>query len=346
MSPIEHTVSPAEEALRFMPVDTGPDDPRETSQGGLGAELEAAALEATRTAARACQRWVGRGSGVAADGAATEAMRSALALAPGTGLVVIGEGAKDEAPMLYDGERLGTGEGPSFEVAVDPLECTKLCAKGLAGSLATIAVAGQGAMARLGPAFYMDKLVGPPQTRGVLDITSAPERNAERAAEALGKPIDELRVLVLDKPRHVELTDRLHAIGARVVSPPDGDVAGSLAALLPAGDIDLLMGVGGTPEGVMSACAARALGGWMQGRLAPQREEEQRAIKDAGLDLERVYGLDDLVTGECFFVATGVTTGPLLRGPRHSAGGVCTESIVVRSGSVRTIVDIDQENDR
>jgi fructose-1,6-bisphosphatase II len=301
--------------------------------------LEPVALAATRAAALACQRWIGRGRGKAADRAATEAMRASLARAPGIGTVVIGEGAKDQAPMLFDGERLGAGNGPDFDIAVDPLECTTLCAKGMSGALATIALAETGAMASIGAAFYMEKLVGPPATRGALDIGEPPEANLERAAVALGRSKEQLSVVVLDKPRHRELIERLQLAGARVISPPDGDVGGALAALLPEGGADLLMGVGGTPEGVMTACAARALGGFMQGRLAPQRDAERQAVAQAGLSTERTYGLDDLVDGDSLFVATGVTGSELVRRPWHEGGHAYTDSIVIAAGSVRRVVE-------
>jgi fructose-1,6-bisphosphatase II len=308
-------------------------------------ELEPTALAATRAAALACRRWIGRGRPDDADAAATAAMRAALAQAPGRGTVVVGEGAKDDAPMLYDGERLGRG-GREFDIAVDPLECTKLCAKGLPGALATIAFAPRGAMARLGCSFYMDKLVAAGSAGRALDLALAPEENLQRAADALDRPAGALRVTVLDKPRHRELVERLHAAGARVISPPDGDVAGALGALLPEGDADLLMGIGGTPEGVMTACAARALGGRMQARLAPQRDDEAAALARAGLDTERIYELDELVGGDSLFVATGVTGGTLLRGPWRRDGQLWTESIVIAAGSVRRIVQAHREEGR
>jgi fructose-1,6-bisphosphatase II len=306
------------------------------------AALEPTALAATCAAALACRRWVGRGRPLDADAAAAEAMRAALAQAPGRGTVVVGEGAKDDAPMLYDGEHLGRGDR-AFDIAVDPLECTKLCAKGLAGSLATIAFAERGSMARLGCSFYMEKLVARGTAGDAVHLALTPEDNLRRAATALGCPVSALRVAVLDKPRHRELIDRLHATGARVTSPPDGDVAGALGALLPGGDADLLMGTGGTPEGVMTACAARALGGHMQARLAPQREDEAAALARAGLDTERIFELEDLVAGESLFAATGVTGGALLRGPWHCDGQPYTESIVIAAGSVRRIVQAHAE---
>ena len=310
----------------------GPD-----SAGGVG-EFADVALAATRAAALACAPWVGRGRPEDADGAATDAMREVLASVTGRGTVVVGEGAKDEAPMLYHGERLGRG-GRQFDIAVDPLECTYLCAKGLPGALATIAISRRGTMAALGPSFYMDKLVAGPAARGVLDIGCEPEENLARLSEALDKPVEALDVVVLDKPRHQELIGRLHAAGARVTSPPDGDVAGSLAALLPDGGADLLLGVGGTPEGMMTACAANALGGCMQGRLEPRSDEESEALRAAALDAERVLELEDLVRGESVCVATGVTGGPLLRAPWAAEGQVWSESMVISGGGVRRVTE-------
>jgi fructose-1,6-bisphosphatase II len=321
---------------------TAPRAERSAPSSPAIAALEPTALAATHAAALACRRWVGRGRARDADNAATEAMRAALMQAPGRGTVVVGEGAKDGAPMLYEGEQLGRG-GAAFDIAVDPLECTKLCAKGLPGSLTTIAVARRGAMARLGCSFYMDKLVARAPAGDTLDLALTPEDNLRRAAQALDRPVAALRVAVLDKPRHRELIERLHAAGARVTSPPDGDVAGALDALLPGGDADLLMGTGGTPEGVMTACAARALGARMQARLAPQRDDEAAALARAGLDTERVYEVEDLVAGESLFAATGVTGGALLRAPWRHDGQLCTESIVIAAGSVRRIVQAHPE---
>lgn len=301
--------------------------------------LEPIALAATRAAALACQPWIGRGDGKAADGAATEAMRGVLDAAPGRGTVVVGEGAKDDAPMLFDGELLGSGGGPEFDIAVDPLECTTLCAKGMPDALATIAIAPRGSLAALGQSFYMDKLVAAGDVGAALDITLEPEDNLARAAEALLKKVEELVVVVLDKPRHTEFVERLNAAGARVIMPAEGDVAGALSALLPDGEADLLMGVGGTPEGVMTACAARAAGGWMQARLAPQDDREATALADAGLDADRVYELADLAGAGSFFVATGVSGGSLLRRPWGDPNGMYTESIVIADGSLRYVVE-------
>ncbi|MGI9081996.1 MAG: fructose-bisphosphatase class II family protein [Thermoleophilaceae bacterium] len=304
-------------------------------KAALLAQLENTALAATREAALACQEWVGRGDGKAADAAATNAMRTELSAAPGTGRVVIGEGEKDDAPMLFNGECVGEGGALSFDIAVDPLECTNLCAAGMAGALTTIAMAEAGSMWEPGPAFYMDKLVARAGARGAIDIDDTPERNLERVAEALGKAVGDLRVVVLAKPRHEELIERLHAAGAHVSTPSEGDVGGALAVLLPDGDADLLMGIGGTPEGVMTACAAKALGGVMQGKLAPQNDDEKQALE--GTDLDRVLELEEMVDGEAFFVATGVTGG-LVAAPREEAGWNVTESMVVAAGSVKRVI--------
>lgn len=300
--------------------------------------LEPAALAATRAAALACQAWVGRGDPDRADAAATEAMREVLSRGPGLGTVVIGEGEKDAAPMLYDGERLGLEGGPEFEIAVDPLECTKLCARGVPGALATIAFGPPGSLWSPAPAFYMDKLVAPAGARHAIDIADEPEANVRRVGEALGRPLAALRVVVLDKPRHEPLIGALRDLGVSVMAPSDGDVAGALTALLPDGQADLLMGIGGTPEGVMTACAARALGGGMQARLAPQREDERRALDAAGVDVTRVLDLDELVSQDALFAATGVSGG-LLRRPWTSDGDVHTESVAIAAGRVRRVVE-------
>lgn len=309
-----------------------------TRGGDPLATLELAAVAATRAAALACQPWVGRGDGKAADAAATEAMREILLGTPGRGRVVIGEGEKDEAPMLHNHELLGNGEGPDFDIAVDPLECTEFCAAGLPGALATIAVGKEDSLWSPGPAFYMDKLVVGPGARDAIDISAEPEQNLRRVAEALGKRVQELSVVVLDKPRHAELIVRLRAAGAAVQTPAEGDVAGALAALLPDEPADILMGIGGTPEGVMTACAVAALGGGMQARLAPQLDDEVEALRAAGVDTERVLGLKDLAGGPALFAATGVTGGELLRRPWILAQDVLTESLVVTSGAVRRVV--------
>ncbi|TDD37366.1 class II fructose-bisphosphatase [Saccharopolyspora elongata] len=299
--------------------------------------LEAVALAATHSAAMASHAWVGRHDKDAADAAATDAIRQVLADAPGRGTVIIGEGEKDEAPMLYNGETLGNGLGPDFDIAVDPLEGTKFCAKNLPGALATIAFAESGSLWSPGPGFYMDKIVVPPQAKDVVDLTDSPERTLHKVAQALGKPVSELRVVIMDKPRHQKLIARVLQAGAAVHTPAEGDVGGSLEVLLPTGNADLLLGIGGTPEGVMTAAAVRGLGGGMLGRLAPQRDAEADAIRAAGMDLDRIYSCDELVSGDAFFVATGISGGSLLSQPRESDGTVLAESLLISSGQVRHI---------
>jgi fructose-1,6-bisphosphatase II len=322
--------------------------PARAGGGGLGVEpgLVWQAIDATRDAAIAAARWAGRGEPKAADAAATAAMRDVLGRGASAGVVVTGEGAKDDAPMLADGEWLGaralddggapgSGEEAGYDIAVDPLECTDLCAAGLPGAMATIAIAPRGSMWSPGPAFYMDKLVVPAAARAAVSLDEEPEQILARVAEALGTT-EPLRVVVLDKPRHRELIDRLRAAGACVRTPSAGDVAGALQVMLPDGDAELLLGIGGTPEGVMAACAARALGAGIWGRLAPQSAAEQQAIKDAGLSTARALGVEELVSADATFIATGVTGG-LLAGPRHEHGLITTESLVIARGAIRFI---------
>jgi fructose-1,6-bisphosphatase II len=317
---------------------------RPTEDVDLLDALEATALAAVRAAALACQPMIGRGSGRAADAAATDAMRAALATAPGTGTVVIGEGEKDAAPMLFGGEQLGRSDALSFDIAVDPLECTQLCATGLPGALTTIAFATPGSLWAPGPGHYMDKLVVSHAARDAIDLRDEPEVNLARIAEALGRRVDATRVLVLDKPRHGELIARLRAAGAKVQTPPAGDVAGAVLAALPGSGVDALMGIGGTPEGVLAACAVGALGGGMQARLAPQRITEARRVSAAGLDVRQVLTADDLAPEPALFAATGVTGGALLRAPWTRDGLRFTESLLVRPGLVRWIVDANTED--
>lgn len=303
--------------------------------------LEAVALAATHSAALACCAWVGRHDQDGADAAATEAMRRVLATAPGQGTVVIGEGEKDNAPMLFNGEVVGVGYGgPDFDVAVDPLEGTSFCAKGLPGALATIAFGEPGSFWSPGPGFYMDKIVVPPPARDVIDLADPPERTVVKVSKALGKPVAELRVVIMDKPRHrgeTGLIARVLATGAAVHTPAGGDVAGALEALLPAGNVDLLLGVGGTPEGVMTAAAVRALGGGMQGRLAPKTDDEADAIRNAGMSVDRVYERDELVGGAALFAATGISGGSLLAAPRHVDGTTLAESLLITDRQVRYV---------
>jgi fructose-1,6-bisphosphatase II len=314
-------------------------EPASSSGRTLALEL----VRVTEAAALAAGRWAGRGDKEAGDGAAVQAMRRMLATADFDGVVVIGEGAKDAAPMLFDGEAVGSGRGRRVDVAVDPVEGTSLLARGAPDAIAVLGVAPRGSMWSPGPAFYMDKLVVGPDARHALHpglMDAGVSSVLEAVAGALGRPVRELTVFVLDKPRHAERIADIRRAGARVVLRTDGDVAGALMAARPGSGVDLLMGIGGTPEGVIAACAVQALGGGMLARLAPQKPDEARAVRDAGLDLSRVMTADDLVSSDdVFFAATGITDGVLLRGVRYTASGATTESLVIRgrSGTVRTV---------
>jgi fructose-1,6-bisphosphatase II len=272
---------------------------------------------------------VGRGDKEAADGAAVEAMREVLGTVPGRGRVVIGEGEKDEAPMLYTGEEVGDGDGPEFELAIDPLEGTDYCASGLDGAISVLAAAPPGTVwATSG--YYMDKLVVGPRARGAIDVRASADDNLDRVAEALDKKVADLRVVVLDKPRHEEVIAGMRERGVAVLAIPAGDVMGSLRVLMPHGGADLALGVGGTPEGVITACAARLLGGDMQTMLAPQSDEERAGLEADDAELDEVMTAEDLVrSGDCAFVATGITSNSLLSAPQHTPEGWRTSSIVL-----------------
>jgi fructose-1,6-bisphosphatase II len=298
-------------------------------------------VRTTEAAAMAAGRWVGRGDKEAADQAAVDAMRLMIDSVSMDGVVVIGEGEKDHAPMLYNGEKVGTGEGPPVDVAVDPIDGTTLTAKGMGNALAVIAVAERGAMFDPGAAVYMDKIAVGPEAADVIDIDASPEENIHRVAGAKGVRPEDISVVVLDRDRHKDLIGRIRKAGARVMLITDGDVQGAIVAAEPERQAaDLLMGIGGTPEGVVAAAALKCLGGAMQGRLYPRNEEETRKLLDAGYDLDRVLHTDDLCGGEeVFFAATGVTTGAMLRGVRYRRNAVITSSIVMRSksGTVRYV---------
>ncbi|HET9913946.1 MAG TPA: class II fructose-bisphosphatase [Anaerolineales bacterium] len=300
-------------------------------------------VRVTESAALAAGRWMGRGQKEAGDGAAVEAMRLILSTVEMDGVVVIGEGAKDEAPMLFDGEQIGNGRGPAVDVAVDPIEGTALLAYGRPDAISVVGIAPRGTMWSPGPAFYMNKLVVGREARPAIHagLLSAPvTETLSTIATALNKPLRDLTVFVLDKPRHQQLIDDIREAGARVLLRTDGDVAGALMAAMPNSGVDVLMGVGGTPEGVIAACAMRALGGAMLAQLAPQSSGERKAIESAGLDLERVLTESDLVqSDDVFFAATGVTDGVLMPGVRYTGEGATTVSIVMRgkTGTIRKI---------
>jgi fructose-1,6-bisphosphatase II len=297
-------------------------------------------VRVTESAAMAAGRWVGRGDKISADQAAVDGMRLMLDTTSMSGLVVIGEGEKDEAPMLYNGEEVGSGEGPEVDVAVDPLEGTNLTAKGQPNAIATIACAERGTMFFPGAAVYMDKIACGPEAADVIDIEAPPEENVKRVAKARGVKPTDVTVVVLERDRHQGLIEALRTIEAKLLLISDGDVAPSIAAARPESGVDLLMGIGGTPEGVLSAAALKCVGGAIQGKLWPRDDDERRMLLDAGFDLDRVLTTDDLVGGDdVFFAATGVTTGALLRGVRYTPAGAVTESIIMRSrsGTVRRI---------
>ena len=318
----------------------------ETSEraGGAGAppdrNLALELVRVTEAAAMGAARWIGRGDKNAADQAAVDAMRLMLDTVQMDGVVVIGEGEKDEAPMLFNGESIGSGFGPAVDVAVDPLEGTRLTSLGQPNAIAVIAVAERGTMFFPGAAVYMDKIAVGTEAADAIDIDASPAENVERVAEAKGKTPRDVHVVVLERERHEQLIDDLRAAGARVHLIRDGDVAPSIAAAHGGSEVDLLMGVGGTPEGVISAAAIKCLGGVLQGRLWPRNDEERQRLVDAGYDVDRVLTTDDLVSGDDVFVAaTGVTSGALLRGVRYTRDGAVTDSISMRSrsGTVRRI---------
>jgi len=297
-------------------------------------------VRVTEAAAIAAGRWVGRGDKEGADQAAVDAMRLMLDTVSMDGIVVIGEGEKDEAPMLFNGERVGNGQGPEVDVAVDPLEGTRLTANGQPNAIAVIALAERGTMLFPGAAVYMDKIAVGPEAAEAIDIDAPPAENVRRVAKAKGMHPEDVTVVVLDRDRHQELIAALREVGAKVRLITDGDVAPSIAAARPGTGVDLLMGVGGTPEGVISAAAIKCLGGAIQGRLWPRTDEERQKLVGAGYDVDRVLSADDLVAGQDLFVAaTGVTDGALLRGVRYTGAGAVTESLVMRSrsGTVRRI---------
>ncbi len=297
-------------------------------------------VRVTEAAAMGAAGWIGRGDKIAADAAAVDLMRRMINTVSMQGVVVIGEGEKDEAPMLFNNEHVGAGFGPEVDVAVDPLEGTRLTALGIPGAITVIAVAERGSMLSPGAAVYMEKIAVGAEAADAIDLNLSPTENVRAVAAAKGMKVSDLTVVVLERDRHDELIAELRASGARVNLIRDGDVAPSIAACRPWTGIDMLMGIGGTPEGVISAAAIKCLGGAIQGRLWPRNDVERTALVDAGFDLDRVLHADDLVSGDDIFVAaTGVTGGSLLTGVRASADGVETESLVMRSrsGTVRRI---------
>ena len=314
--------------------------PSEAPDRNLALEL----VRVTEAAAMAAGRWVGRGDKNGADGAAVRAMRTLVSTVSMNGVVVIGEGEKDEAPMLFNGERVGDGTGPECDIAVDPIDGTTLTANGMTNAIAVLAAADRGSMFDPSAVFYMDKLVTGPDAADFVDINAPVSVNIRRVAKAKRSTPEDVTVVILDRPRHAGLIEEVRETGARIRLISDGDVAGSILALREGTGVDLLLGIGGTPEGIISACAVKCLGGTIQGKLWPKDDEERQRAITAGHDLDRVLTTDDLVSGEnVFFVATGITDGELLRGVRYRSETATTDSIVMRSKS-GTVRRIDSEH--
>ncbi|HEX5809435.1 MAG TPA: class II fructose-bisphosphatase [Anaerolineales bacterium] len=298
-------------------------------------------VRVTEAAAMAAGRFMGRGEKEAADGAAVNAMRTVLRTVDMNGIIVIGEGEKDNAPMLYNGENVGNGAAPDMDVAVDPIEGTRPLAYGRTNSIATVAIAPRGTMFDPGPFVYMNKLAVGPEARGVIDIEKSITENLQAIAKAKNKDIEDLTTIILDRDRHKEMIAEIRRSGARIRQIPDGDVAAALMTAWPDSGVDVLIGIGGTPEGVIAACALRAMGGEIQGKLYARDEDELRRGREAGYDFDKVLTMDDLVSSEdVFFAATGITDGELLKGVRYFGDGASTDSLVVRglTGTVRQII--------
>jgi len=309
---------------------------RQSPDRNLALEL----VRVTESAALAASRWMGRGDKNGADGAAVMAMRTVLGTVSMDGIVVIGEGEKDEAPMLFNGEVVGSGDGPRCDVAVDPVDGTTLTSLGRGNALAVIAVSDRGTMFNPGPCVYMEKIAVGPEAAAVIDLNASVTENLHQIAKAKGESVRDVTAVVLDRPRHGELIDEIRAAGARIRLISDGDIYGAIATSRPDTGADVLFGIGGTPEGVIAAAALKCMGGAIHGRLWPRNDEERTAALDAGYNLDAVLTTDDLVQGDnCFFAATGVTDGELLRGVHYEAKGASTQSLVMRSksGTVRVV---------
>jgi len=308
----------------------------ETSERNLALQL----VRVTEAAALAASRWMGRGDKNGADGAAVDAMREVLNHVQMDGLVIIGEGEKDEAPMLFNGEKVGDGSPPQTDIAVDPIDGTTLTSLGRGNALAVISVSQRGTMFDPGPCVYMEKIAAGPDCHGAIDITRSATENLQAIAEAKRESVRDITAVILDRDRHHDLINEVRAAGARIRLIPDGDVAGAISTAWPDSGADVLFGIGGTPEGVISAAALKCMGGVMQGRLWPRNESERKETIDKGYDLDAVLTIEDLVSGDsCFFAATGITDGELLKGVHYSGGKVHTQSLVMRSksGTVRQI---------
>ena len=300
-------------------------------------------VRVTEAAALAAGRFMGRGDKMAADKASVDAMRLMLNTIEMNAIIVIGEGEKDEAPMLYNGERVGMGSGPEMDIAIDPIDGTRPLSNGQPNSIATVAIAPRGTMFNPGPYVYMDKIAVGPEAKGVVDIEAPVSDNLEKIARAKEIELDDLTVVILDRPRHAELISEVRRCSCRIRLIMDGDVSGALMTAWPGSGIDVLLGIGGTPEGVLAACALRAMGGEIQGKLHARNDKELNRGREMGYDFNKVLNMDDLVASEdVFFAATGITDGELLEGVKYSSHGARTSSLVVRglSGTVRQITSM------
>ncbi len=297
-------------------------------------------MRATEAAALAGGRWMGRGDKNAADGAAVEAMRVVLNTVAMDGVVVIGEGEKDEAPMLFNGEEIGDGSAPAMDIAVDPIDGTTLTSLGRPGAISVIALSERGTMFNHGPCVYREKIAAGPAAADAIDLNAPVKANLHAVAKALGERVSDVTAVILDRDRHEGIIRECREAGARIRLIPDGDVAGAISVAWRNSGTDVLFGVGGTPEGVIAACALKCLGGSIQGRLWPRNDEERRGALDLGYDLDRVLMIDDLVSGDdVFFAATGISDGELIQGVRYWGDGASTQSLVMRSksGTIRII---------
>ena len=306
----------------------------------LGRNLALELVRVTEAAALTAGRWMGRGDKEAADQAAVTAMRQMFSTVAMDGVVVIGEGAKDEAPMLYVGEQLGSADEPKVDIAVDPIDGTRLLAMGQPNSIATVAVAERGALFESSHVMYMEKLVVGPDAAGVIDINDSVLNNLRRIAAAKNRDVRDLTVVILDRPRHEQLVEDVRSAGARIKFIPDGDVAGALMTAIPDTGVDVLMGIGGAPETVVAACGLKSIGGDIQAKLWPRNDDERAAVESHKIDVTRVLTADDLAAGDdLFFAATGITDGELLRGVHYFGDGASTQSLVMRSrsGTVRKV---------
>ncbi|MEY2397553.1 MAG: fructose,6-bisphosphatase [Actinomycetota bacterium] len=311
-----------------------------SSQQAPDRNLAMELVRVTEAAALAASRWMGRGDKNGADGAAVDAMRVVLDTVSMDGIVVIGEGEKDEAPMLYNGERIGDGTPPETDIAVDPIDGTTLTSLGRGNALAVIAVSERGTMFNPGPCVYMEKIAVGPEAKGVIDLEAPVAHNLAAVAKAKGESVRDVTAVILDRERHTDLIAEVRAAGARIRLIQDGDVAGAISTAWAESGADILFGIGGTPEGVIAAAALKCMGGEQLGRLWPRNDDERQAAVDMGYDLSAVLTTDDLVRGNnCFFAATGITDGELLRGVHYGASGASTQSLVMRSksGTVRLV---------